>query len=135
MTRKFNQLGISVTEIVIVIALAGAIVIVLANLPATLGLIGQSNHQAVANQIIEKKIENLRSLGYVNLGNGSSTINDNRLLNLPYSTSEVLIEDCPETICTNGELVKKISIKVGWIESKGDKEVQVVTFISEGGLQ
>lgn len=135
MTRRLNQFGISVTEIVIVIALAGAIVIVLANLPATLGLIGQSNHQAIANQIIEKKIENLRSLGYDNLGNGSSTINDNRLLNLPDSTSEVLVEDCPETICTNGELVKKISIKIGWTESKGDKEVQVVTFISEGGLQ
>lgn len=132
---KLNKLGFSLTEIVIVIALAGVIVIVLANIPATLGLIGQSNHQSLANQIIDMKIEDLRSQGFENLGNGTSTITDTRLNQLPGSSSEVVIEDCPLAVCTNSEEVKKITVKVTWNEAKGSKEVKVVTFVGKGGLQ
>lgn len=135
---KLNKLGFSLTEIVIVIALAGVIVIVLANLPSTLGLIGQSNHQSLANQIIDQKIEDLRSQGYDNISNGTTMISDSRLNQLPGSTSEVIIGDCPTlspTICTSNEDVKQVSIKITWNETKGPKEVKVVTFIGKGGLQ
>ena len=137
--RIFNswrsQAGFSLVEMVVVIAIAGMIVLFLVNIPSSLGLIGGSKQESTVNQIINKKIEDLRSLGFDNIANGTTTISDSRLSSLPNSSSEVIIEDCPPNICTGNESIKKVSVKVSWTASGKPKSVEVKTLISQGGLQ
>lgn len=128
--------GFSLIEILIVIALAGAIILVIANIPLAIRLIGISNNESLAKQIAAQKIEDLRSQTYDNLGNGTSQINDRRLNSLPSSISSVVIEDCSPQICTNGELlIKQITISIGWKDGDKNKNIQIVTLVSKGGLQ
>lgn len=130
-----NSQGFSLVEMIVVVAIAGMIILILGNIPSSLGLIGGSKQEATVNQIINKKIEDLRSQGYDNLANGTTTISDTRLSSLPGSSSQVIIEDCPAGTCNNGELIKKVTIKVSWKASNKDKSIEVKTLISQGGLQ
>lgn len=132
---KLNQKGFSLVEIIIVTALVGAIVIIIANIPQAIKLIGTSSNESIAKQIIAEKIESLRSETYDNLANGTTQISDRRLSSLPSSSSSVLVEDCPQSICVNGELVKQVTINVTWKDADKTKNVLVSTLIAKGGLQ
>ncbi len=122
-------------ELIIVTALLGAIIIIIANVPQAINLIGASSNESIAKQIIAEKVESLRSETYDNLANGTTQISDRRLSSLPSSTSSVLIEDCPQSICLNGELVKQVTINVAWKDGDKIKNVLVSTLIAKGGLQ
>lgn len=132
---KLNQKGFSLVEIIIVTALVGAIVIIIANIPQAIKLIGTSSNESIAKQIIAEKIESLRSETYDNLANGTTQISDRRLSSLPSSSSSVLVEDCSQSICVNGELVKQVTINVTWKDGDKTKNVTVATLIAKGGLQ
>ena len=123
-------------EILLIIAVSGIIILVLANVPSSLGLIGSSNYESIAKQIATQAIEDTRSKPYDNLANNipnGTPISDTRLSKIPMGTARLYIEDCPQSICVNSEDVKKVSVKVTWKE-KQNKNIDIATFISRGGL-
>ncbi len=130
-----NTKGFSLMEVVVVVMIAGFIVIILAQLPNSLGLIGNSKHESLAKQIAAKKIEDLRSQTYDNLVNGQAVVTDSRFSELPSASGEVLVEDCPATICKDNEQTKKITVTINWKDTGKDKKLNVNTLISKGGLQ
>lgn len=136
--KKFNQLGVSLIEVIVIVLIAGVLVTVIANLPAAISLIGVGNHEATAKQIVAKKISDVRSLGYDNLANNAPNgvaISDTRLTGLNAGSGNLLIEECPVSVCTQSEQVKQITIKVSWKEAGKNKNFQIVTLISKGGLR
>ncbi len=132
-----NQLGISLLEIVISMMVVGFVALVIANVPQASRLIVSSNRGVLAKEIVSKKLESLRNLGYASLSNGTtqiSVVEDSRLNKLPGVSSVVIVSDCPNQMCASSERTKKVEVKVSWSESGKIKNVDVITFISEGGL-
>jgi Tfp pilus assembly protein FimT len=126
--------GISTIEMLIVIAIVGFLIILIAAIPNSIRLISRARHQSLVREIINKALETKRSIGYINLANGIQAINDQRLSSLPDGTGETLIEDCDALICTEDEDVKKVTVTINWNEAGSTKEETMVTFISDGGL-
>jgi type II secretory pathway pseudopilin PulG len=118
----------------IVIAIVGFLIILIAAIPNSIRLISRARHQSLVREIINKALETKRSIGYINLANGIQAINDQRLSSLPDGTGETLIEDCDALICTEDEDVKKVTVTINWNEAGSTKEETMVTFISDGGL-
>lgn len=132
--------GTSAVEMILVIVIAGFLILLMVNLPYSLGLVGNSSRKSTANEIISKKIEDLRLLGYDNICNPSpdactDSITDSRLSLLPGGAGEAVIEECPLSVCTNGEAIKKVKITVNWIESGKTMSVEANTLITQGGLK
>lgn len=130
---KSFQKGISLVEIILAILVIGFIVLLITSLPNSLRLVGGSKNETIAKDIVSKKIEGLRSLGYGNFASGP--IIDPRTNELPSGSGDVLVEDCPITICTNNEEIKKVAVKVSWSDQGNTKKVEVITFIGKGGLR
>lgn len=130
-----KQLGFSLIEIVLVILVAGIIILVLSNLTPTFNLLKTSGQENISRQIVSKKIEDMRALGYDNLANGTNTFSDSRLSQLPLATAITLVEDCPINICANNEPIKQVTIKVSWTENSGQKDFSITTLIAKGGLR
>lgn len=129
--------GFSLIEIIIVTALAGIIIMVISNLAPAVNLIGAGNHESVAKQIMAKQLDDVRSKGFDNLANGSTAITDSRLTSLFKGSGSLLIEDCPNQICTTQQVkdsVKKITVTINWDESGKSKSINIVTLISKGGI-
>ncbi len=126
--------GFSLIETIIVIVSIVALMLVLANLPASIKLITKSNHTSIAKEVAVKSIEDIRDLSYVNLVPGITQIIDSRLVDLPSGSGTIVVEDCDETICTNDEETKKVTVNVVWREGDKDQKVSITTLISEGGV-
>lgn len=136
MMKKYSlgERGASLAEILIVILIVGFILLVVANIPSSIFLIGSSKYQSTAKQVASKQIEDLRLQGFDNLANGTANISDSRISTLPQGSGTIEIIDCPQTICSNGEQAKKVTVKVKWSESSKPKNIEVNTLISKGGL-
>lgn len=129
------QKGMSLVEIVLVIAAVGFLILLIANLPSSINLIGKAKNQSIAREIISKKIEDLRATQYANLANGESAILDNRIKLLPGGSGTVLIEDCDSSLCSLGEDSKQVTVKIIWKSGGKEQTASVKTLISEGGLK
>ncbi len=130
-----NNRAFSIIEIIMVIAVAGAIVLVVANIPNSIGLIGRSKNESIAKEVATQKIEQLRGQTYANLASGTTPITDQRISSLPGGTGTSAIEDCPVTICPTAQDVKKVTVTISWTEKNEPRSVILSTLISEGGLQ
>lgn len=130
-----SQTGISLLEVVISLTMIGFILLIILNIPQATRLIGASKHESLAKDIVVQQIERLRSQAYDNLPLGTVTISDPRLSTLPQSSSSVIVSNCPNITCPNGEQTKMVEVKVSWQEESKVKNVDVYTFISKGGLQ
>lgn len=135
-----NGSGFSLIEILLIVIIVGFIILVIATIPNSLFLVGQSKNESLAKEIANKQIEDLRNKTYDNLcdpTNGPCTDNivDSRLTNLPKSQGTNITDICPISVCTNSEKIKQITVKVDWYDGKISKEVSLVTFIAEGGLK
>lgn len=126
--------GVSTIEMLIVIAIVGFLVILIASIPNSIALVGRARHQSMVREIINKEVEDIRDIGYINLANGTQPVNDSRLSSLPQGEGQTIIEDCDVTICTQSEDVKKVTIKISWKEQGKLREESVTTLISDGGL-
>ena len=131
--RLINK-GVSLVELLLVIALVGFLVFIIGNLPNSISLINKANHQSLAREIASKKIDDLRSIQYINLANGENPLTDYRLNQIPNGVGTYVIKDCDPLICTNGEHTKKAEINVSWKEGSKDYQVKLETLISEGGI-
>lgn len=126
--------GVSLVELLLVIASVGILMLLLANLPNSIRLIGKAKHQSLAREIATKQIEDKRELLFTNLANGEQSINDLRMSLLPGGTGKVTISDCSFSVCTNGENAKQVSIIITWKEASKDQSLVINTLIAEGGL-
>src|SRR3989344_6359190 len=109
--------GFSLIEVLLILMILGFIVSLINLAPSAIGLVGTSKYESLAKEIVQKKIEDLRSLGFSNICDPTSApctdnITDSRLSKLPRSTGQVLVEVCPSEICLNGEEIKKLTITV-----------------------
>lgn len=119
-------------EIIVVIAAISFLVILISSLPNSINLINKAKNVSVAREIIQKEMEDQRSLQYINLASGP--VVDTRLKLLPQGAGEVLVEDCSPTICAVGENTKVVTITVTWKDGLKGQLVKVKTMMSEGGL-
>lgn len=130
--------GFSLVEVIMGVFITGVMVIVIANIPQAMKLIRGSQSESKVREVVAKKIEDIRLSGYDNLGNnlpGGTPINDPKLNSLANVSGTVLIGDCPPEICTNGELVKNVTIAVTWTENANPKRFSVSTLVAKGGLK
>lgn len=134
-SSKYFQDGISLIEIVVTMMVIGFVILLITNVPQAIRLITNSNHESLAKDIVSKQIEDLRNQGYSLLSNGTTTINDSRLNQLPTSSSSVIVSSCSVAICPNNEHTKQVEVKVTWSDQGKIGNVDVYTLISEGGLQ
>lgn len=129
-----NEEGVSLIESLLVIVVVFSIVFLLASLPNALNLINKSKHLSLATKIASKQIEDKRDIKYRDLINGTSTIEDPRLRELPEGLGTIEIGPCEPAICTNEEQVKQVNIQVSWQDSSKTQTVTLETLISKGGL-
>ncbi len=134
MNSASSQKGVSLIESLLVIAMVGIIVILLANLPNAMGLLQKSNHLSLAREIASKQLEDKRSLSYKNLTNDNSVIMDSRISLLPSGSGTVVVEDCDVEICTQAEQIKQVSVTVIWKDNNKIQNITLKTFIAEGGI-
>lgn len=137
---NIKEKAFSLLEMIFVIAIAGVIILVIANIPNSLSLIGKSNHETIAKEVAIQKIEELRSITYTNLSNGPQNIVDARLSELPEGTGTFTVENCPLTICPTDDAqnitkIKLVTVAISWKETQEQKTFELTTLISEGGLQ
>lgn len=136
MFHQQNQKGVSLMELVLVIAAVGFLVLLIANLPSSISSINKSRHMSLARDITSKEIDSLRKQTYngLTITTEPVTFSDSSLMDLPTPTATYEISDCPADICPNAEKIKKIKVKVTWKEQGDNKVVELTTLIAEGGL-
>ena len=117
-----------------VIASVGILMLLLANLPNSIRLIGKAKHQSLAREIATKQIEDKRELPFINLATGEQIISDSSLKLLPAGSGKIIISDCSPTVCTSGENAKQVAVTVSWKEVGQTQTLAIDTLIAEGGL-
>ena len=132
--NKSNQNGVTIIEVLLVIACLMFLVLIINNIPPSISSINKSRHQAIARDIVNKELETLRKQGYANLANGLVNFSDTNLTKLPTPSATVDIENCPVSICTLSEKLKSVVVTVTWYESGAIKNIQMTTLIGQGGL-
>lgn len=134
-TSATSVLGFSLVEVIIAVSLVGMIVLVIGNIPNAINLVTSSQSESKIREVAAKKIADIRVLGYDNLANGTTAINDSRLTSLSGASAFTVIADCPITVCASSEEVKQVSITVSWKENGEPKTYQVVTLVGKDGLR
>lgn len=132
---KESEKGFSLVEVVLGSLVVVLVVFIILNIPPSINLIGRSKQESLAKDIALKKIELLRSSQYDTLANGVTPITDPRLVSLPSASGQATIEDCPVSICTEGETAKRITVQVSWKSSGDTKQIKLITLLTEGGIQ
>lgn len=126
--------GFSLIESLLVVAIIGSVVFLIANIPNALMLIGKSRHVSLAREIAVKQVEDKRTINYGNLVNDNSPISDTRLNLLPQGSGTVEVTDCDPAICTQGENIKVVTVTVNWQDNAKLQTVSLTTMIGEGGI-
>lgn len=122
-----RERGVSLIESLLVVAVVGTTVFLLANLPNALGLVTKSRHLSLVREIASQAIETKRQTSFINLVNGSESISDSRIALLPQGSGSVLVED-------SGEDIKKITVTINWKEGEKSQSTALTTLIGEGGI-
>ena len=133
MIRK-STLGFSLIESLMIVAMVGIIVILMANLPNAMNLVNKSKDLSLIKEIATKQIEDKRAISYANLANGSVAISDQRLNTVADASGTVLIEDCSVDVCKNEEHIKQVTVTLNWKENNKVQTITLKTLIGEGGL-
>ena len=133
MIRK-STLGFSLIESLMIVAMVGIIVILMANLPNAMNLVNKSKDLSLIKEIATKQIEDKRAISYANLANGSVAISDQRLNTVADASGTVLIEDCSVVVCPNEEHIKQVTVTLNWKENNKVQTITLKTLIGEGGL-
>lgn len=129
-----NQTGFGLIEVLLVSMFIGLLVILIAGIPNSLLLVGQSRYLSIAREIASKTIEDTRLLGYDNLVNTEDNITDTRISLLPNGSGTKKIENCDVSICLHGEHLKKLTVKILWKENSKDQQISIVTMVSDNKL-
>lgn len=122
-----RERGVSLIESLLVVAVVGATVFLLANLPNALGLVTKSRHLSLVREIASQAIESKRQISFINLVNGTESISDPRITLLPQGSGSVVVEG-------SGEDIKKIIVTINWKEGEKSQSTALTTLIGEGGI-
>ncbi|KKQ66423.1 MAG: hypothetical protein US86_C0005G0034 [Candidatus Daviesbacteria bacterium GW2011_GWA2_38_24] len=127
--------GISAMEVILVCLIIGFLILIIGNLPNSIKLIGESNRSSLAKDILLKKIEDIRSTSFDSLAS-STTISDPRMNKLSDASGSITVEDCPLTVCKNGEEddVKQVTLEITWQDGTQTKQSKLTTLVSKNGL-
>jgi prepilin-type N-terminal cleavage/methylation domain-containing protein len=129
-----KEKGLSLIEVVVAIMAIGILAILIGSLPGAISSIGYSKNTSLAREIAGKKMDALRKQPYANLADGVTSFSDSSLTSLPQSSASFEIEPCPTDVCLHNEIAKKVTVKVIWKEKSNQKEADLTTLITEGGL-
>lgn len=129
-----KEKGISLIEIILVAAAVIALTLLLTSLPSSMSSIQKSRQVSLAKEIASKQLEYLRNQNYENLVEGDNTFVDINLNKLSSAQGLYKISACDPAICTLDEDIKEIKVQVLWNEAGDNKNVELTTFISKGGL-
>lgn len=129
-----DERGVSLIESLLVIVVIGSVVFLISSIPNALLLITKSSHISLAREIAIKQIEDKRTTNYTNLVDDNTPIADSRLSLLPQGSGTVEVADCPQSICTNGEHVKQITVTINWKDNNKPQNIILETMIGEGGI-
>jgi hypothetical protein len=134
--KTSNQIGASLMELILVFGAVGFLILLLGNLPSSVGLIGKSRQQSIAREVAAKQIEDKRSVQFSNLAEGTQNIVDARLNILPSGAGTIVIEPCDISVCSPSEIdsMKQVTVTVSWIDGSDNRQIKLKTLIGEGGL-
>lgn len=133
--NKFvHQKGVSLVELVLVTAAVVVLALLIGNLPSSVASINKSRHLSIAREVASKQIESLRKQTYQNLSNGTISFTDAKLSSLSQAAASYEINDCPISLCALSEEAKQVKVRVSWNELGDNKEVELTTIISQGGI-
>lgn len=131
---KVQPEGFTLIELILVTALIGTLVFLVASLPNSIALMGRSQRIGVAREIASKQLEEKRELKYANISYGDQNVVDSRLNLLPKGLGTVSVKDCDLLVCTQGELAKEVSVTISWKENGKDQSVTIKTLVGQEGL-
>jgi type II secretory pathway pseudopilin PulG len=134
MNKISKQMGVTLIEILIVLATIAVVAILIGSLPNAISSVTKSSHRSIAKDIAGKQINYLRQVGYTNLTDGTVPFTDSGMERLYGSSGYHQIEDCPDEICPNNELIKLIKVVVNWREGSASESVQLTTLVASGGI-
>ena len=121
--------GFTVVELLIGVVLTGLSVITFSILINSLNVLNdQARDLTIANGIIEEKIEDLRSQGFVALNDGTNDFTSE----LPGDFASP--KSATYTISTVQPGLKSIKLDINYATSGKDQELDFTTYISELGL-
>lgn len=126
--------GASLVETLLAILTLSAIAFLIANIPGSFNLVNKSRHLSIAREIGTKAIEDKRALNFPNLVNDTLPITDPRISILPAGAGTIIVEDCPQEICSNSEVMKQLTVIITWKEGLKDQKTVFNTLIGQGGL-
>ena len=128
-SRKNNQKGFTVVELMITIGICGVIVPALAvGLNSLTVINNRARDLALVNIIAQNKVEILRSSGYNSLSNGTTDFTSELPTTIASPKSATYIISSPATG------VKDVSIKVSYSEYGKTLTIDYETLISEIGV-
>lgn len=123
------SLGFSLIEIIVSVAIMGALLTLLHATIQSGALVRGSKNQGVALAIAQNELETLRSAGYAALP-PSGTFSDNLLNTLPQATTTLTVNDY-------NAKTKQVTVEVLWKDSgsTATSTISLSTLITEtGGL-
>lgn len=130
--KKNSQSGVSLVEVLMVLAAVSILVFLVSSIPNSITLINKSVHLSLVKEISIKKLAELKKKDYASLTD--ETITDQRLKTLPSGIGNVTVSDCNETICPNGEEIKQVEVNITWKENGKTQSFKIQSLITEGGL-
>lgn len=134
---KRHEHGVSLIELVLVVATVIFLALLINNFPSSIASINKSKHSSIARDIVGKQLDALRRQKYADLNNtleGGVSFTDSGLYALPSSSAVYEINDCPVSVCSNNENIKEVKVRVKWKENSQDETVELSTLIAEGGI-
>ncbi len=129
-----NEKGVSLVELVLVVAAVGFLALLVNNLPSSISSINKSRHISLARDIAGKQMDYLRRQSFDNLSIGTEGFFDSGLATLNGASAVYQIDECNPEICTEGEEIKEVKVKISWNESGDNESVELFTIIGKGGL-
>jgi prepilin-type N-terminal cleavage/methylation domain-containing protein len=129
MNKNSQQQGFTVVELMTTVVVAGIIIPAVAIALTNLAVINkQARDQALANMLVQNKVETLRSSGYNSLNNGTTSFSVElpNVMGSPKSASY--------TVSSPAIGEKQIDVSISYTEYHSTKSASYRTYISELGV-
>jgi prepilin-type N-terminal cleavage/methylation domain-containing protein len=127
--KNCKQKGFTIVELMVTVVVSGFIIPAVAVALTNLAVVNKiARDQALANMLVQNKVETLRSAGYNSLNNGTTSFVAElpNVMGTPKSASY--------TISTPQTGVKQIDISLSYTEYHKTKSLSYKTYVSELGV-
>jgi prepilin-type N-terminal cleavage/methylation domain-containing protein len=129
MKEKRTNKGFTIVELMITVVVAGFIIPAVAVAITNLAIVNKvARDQALANMIVQNKVETLRSAGFNSVNNGTTSF----VAELPSVMGSP--KSASYTVSTPQTGIKLISVSLSYTEYHRTKNLAYKTYISELGV-